>query len=86
MTNNFSLSAFTITELYRCRWQIELFFRWIRQHLRVKHILDNCPNALHTQLWIVVSVYVLIAIVRKERKIQWCPRDGHHVWNGTALR
>jgi len=65
LTNNFALPAFTITELYRCRWQVELFFKWIKQHLRIKSFFGTSENAVKTQVWIAVSVYVLVAIVRK---------------------
>ena len=65
LTNNFILPAFTITELYRCRWQVELFFKWIKQHLRIKAFYGTSDNAVKTQIWIAVSVYVLVAIVRK---------------------
>lgn len=65
LTNNFALPALTITELYRCRWQIELFFKWIKQHLRIKAFFGTTENAVKTQIWIAVSVYVLIAIVKK---------------------
>src|SRR4249919_961822 len=65
LTNNFTLPAFTITELYRCRWQVELFFKWIKQHLRIKSFFGTSENAVKTQAWIAVSVYVLVAIVRK---------------------
>jgi IS4 transposase len=59
------LPAFTITELYRCRWQVELFFKWIKQHLRIKVFFGTSENAVKTQIWIAVSVYVLVAIVKK---------------------
>ncbi|HET9786219.1 MAG TPA: IS4 family transposase [Pyrinomonadaceae bacterium] len=65
LTNNFMLPALTITQLYRCRWQIELFFKWIKQHLRIKAFFGTTENAVKTQIWIAVSVYVLIAIVKK---------------------
>src|SRR6266704_4010858 len=65
LTNNFILPAFTITELYRCRWQVELFFKWIKQHLRIKVFYGTSDNAVKTQICIAVSVYVLVAIVRK---------------------
>jgi len=68
LTNNFSLPAITITELYRCRWQIELFFKWIKQHLRIKTFLGTSSNAVKTQIWIAISVYVLVAIVKKQLK------------------
>lgn len=66
LTNNFLLPAFTITELYKGRWQIELFFKWIKQHLRIKAFYGTTENAVKTQLWIAVSVYVLVAIAKKE--------------------
>ena len=65
LTNNFALPAITITELYRCRWQVELFFKWIKQHLRIKVFFGTSENAVKTQIWIAVSVYVLAAIVKK---------------------
>jgi hypothetical protein len=65
LTNNFTLSALTITELYRCRWQVELFFKWIKQHLRIKAFFGTSENAVKAQIWIAVSVYVLVAIVKK---------------------
>ena len=65
LTNNFTLPAFTITERYRCRWQVELFFKWIKQHLRIKALFGTSENAVKSQLWIAVSVYVLVAIVKK---------------------
>src|SRR5206468_5455024 len=61
LTNNFELPSRTITDLYRCRWQIELFFKWIKQHLRIKSFFGNTENAVKTQIWIAVCVYVLIA-------------------------
>lgn len=65
LTNNFALPALTITELYRCRWQVELFFKWIKQHLRIKVFFGTSENAVKTQIWIAISVYVLVAIVKK---------------------
>jgi len=65
LTNNFALPAFTITELYRCRWQVELFFKWIKQHLRIKAFYGISENAVKSQIWIAVSAYVLVAIVKK---------------------
>jgi len=65
LTNNFHLSALTITQLYQCRWQVELFFKWIKQHLRIKKFYGISENAIKTQIWTAVSAYVLIAIVRK---------------------
>ena len=66
LTNNFNLPPLTIAELYRSRWQVELFFKWIKQHLRIKNFYGTSENALRTQIWIAISVYVLVAIVKKE--------------------
>jgi hypothetical protein len=65
LTNNFTLPALTIAQIYQSRWQVELFFRWIKQHLRIKAFYGTSENAVKTQIWIAVSVYVLVAIVRK---------------------
>jgi hypothetical protein len=65
LTNNFTLPALTIADLYRCRWQVELFFKWIKQHLRIKAFFGTSENAVKTQIWIAVSVYVLVAIIKK---------------------
>ena len=65
LTNNFVLPAITIADLYRCRWQVELFFKWIKQHLRIKAFYGTTENAVKTQIWIAISVYVLVAIVKK---------------------
>lgn len=65
LTNNFKLPAQTIADLYRCRWQVELFFKWIKQHLRIKAFYGTSENAVKTQIWIAVSIYVLVAIVKK---------------------
>ena len=65
LTNNFTLPALTIADLYRCRWQVELFFKWIKQHLRIKVFYGTSENAVKTQIWIAISVYVLVAIVKK---------------------
>jgi hypothetical protein len=65
LTNQFELSATTVGDLYRQRWQVEIFFKWIKQHLRIKAFFGTSPNAVKTQVWIAVSVYVLIAIIRK---------------------
>ena len=69
LTNNFVLTAITIADLYRCRWQVELFFKWIKQHLRIKVFFGTSENAVKTQIWIAVSVYVLVAIVKKRLKL-----------------
>ena len=65
LTNNFALPALTIAQTYKCRWQVELFFRWIKQHLRIKSFFGTSANAVRTQIWIAVSTYLLVAIVRK---------------------
>ena len=65
LTNNFRLPALTIAQLYRCRWQVELFFKWIKQYLRIKAFFGTSVNAVKTQMWIAISVYVLVAIVKK---------------------
>jgi IS4 transposase len=65
LTNNFALDALTIAKLYKYRWQVELFFKWIKQHLRIKAFFGTSENAVKSQIWIAVSVYVLVAIVKK---------------------
>jgi hypothetical protein len=65
LTNNFQLPALTVAKLYRCRWQVELFFRWLKQHLRIKAFFGTSENAVITQIWIAISVYVLVAIMKK---------------------
>ena len=70
LTNNFVLPALTIAQIYRCRWQVELFFKWIKQHLRIKAFFGTSENAVKTQIWIAVSVYVLVAIVRKKQGLE----------------
>jgi hypothetical protein len=70
LTNNFTLPALTIAELYKSRWQVELFFKWIKQHLRIKTFFGTSVNAVKTQVWIAVCVYVLVAIVKKQLKSQ----------------
>lgn len=69
LTNNFALPAIVIAKLYKCRWQVELFFKWIKQHLRIKAFYGTSENALKTQIWIAISVYVLVAIVKKRLKL-----------------
>jgi len=69
LTNNFTLPAQVIAELYKCRWQVELFFKWIKQHLRIKAFYGTTENAVKTQIWIAISVYVLVAIVKKRLKL-----------------
>jgi transposase len=69
LTNNFMLDAMVIAQLYKCRWQIELFFKWIKQHLHIKAFFGTLQNAVKTQIWIAVSIYVLIAIIKKELQL-----------------
>jgi len=69
LTNNFTLSALTIAQLFQCRWQIEIFFKWIKQHLRIKAFYGTTENAVKTQIWIAITVYVLVAIIKKQLKI-----------------
>ena len=69
LTNNSVLAALTVAKLYKSRWQVELFFKWIKQHLRIKAFYGTSDNAVKTQIWIAISVYVLVAIVKKELKI-----------------
>jgi len=70
LTNNFTLPPLTVAQLYRSRWQVELFFKWIKQHLRIKKFYGTSANALKTQIWIAISVYVLVAIVKKQLKLE----------------
>ncbi|HME68272.1 MAG TPA: transposase, partial [Myxococcota bacterium] len=70
LTNHGLLPALTICALYKSRWQVELFFKWVKQHLRIKRFCGTSPNAVKTQVWIAVSVYVLVAIVKKELQLQ----------------
>ena len=69
LTNNTTLPALTIAALYKSRWQVELFFKWIKQHLRIKRFYGTSENAVKTQNWIAVSVYVLVAIIRKKLQL-----------------
>jgi len=70
LTNDFNLPPLTVAALYRKRWQIELFFKWIKQHLRIKRFLGTSPNAVKTQIWIAVATYVLIAIIKKQLRLK----------------
>jgi transposase len=70
LTNNFMLPPLIIAQLYRCRWQVELFFKWIKQHLRIKAFYGTSENAIKTQIWIAISIYVLVAILKKELNLQ----------------
>jgi len=70
LTNNFALPALTIAQIYKARWQVKLFFKWIKQHLRIKAFYGTSENAVKTQIWIAVSVYVLVAIIRKRLAVE----------------
>jgi hypothetical protein len=70
LTNNFHLPALVIVQLYKCRWQVELFFKWIKQHLRIKAFFGTSENAVKTQIWIAIAVYVLVAIVKKRLRLE----------------
>jgi hypothetical protein len=70
LTNNFELPALTIARLYKCRWQVELFFKWIKQHLRIKAFFGTSENAVKTQIWIAIGVYVLVAIIKKRLGVE----------------
>ena len=70
LTNNFSLDALTIAHLYKSRWKVELFFKWIKQHLRIKSFFGTSENAVKTQVWIAISIYVLVAIVKKKMRLE----------------
>jgi IS4 transposase len=70
LTNNFTIPALTVAEFYKWRWKIELFFKWIKQHLRIKSFYGTSENAIKTQIWIAISIYVLIAIVKKRLNLQ----------------
>ena len=70
LTNQFALPALTICALYKCRWQVELFFKWIKQHLRIKRFYGTSENAVRTQIWIAISVYVLVAIINKQLRLE----------------
>jgi IS4 transposase len=90
LTNNFHLPALTIAQLYRKRWQVELFFRWIKQHLRIKAFYGTSENAVKTQAWVAVSVYVLVAIVKKQLALDLSLYDilqilGMTIFNKTPI-
>jgi hypothetical protein len=82
LTNNFALPALTIARLYKSRWQVELFFKWIKQHLRIKAFYGTNANAVKTQVWIAISVYVLVAIVKKELRLE---RSLHEILQVLSL-
>ena len=82
LTNNFELPALTIAQLYHSRWRIELFFKWIKQHLRIKAFYGTSPNAVKTQVWVAISIYVLVAIVKKELRSE---RSLAEIWQILGL-
>lgn len=82
ITNNFSLSAQTIADIYKARWQVELFFKWIKQHLRIKTFFGTSENAVKTQIWIAITVYLLVAIIKKELKL---PNSMHSMFQLLSL-
>jgi len=79
LSNNFNVPALTIPDLYRCRWRVELFFKWIKQNLCFKRFYGNTTNAVQSQIWIAVCIYVLIMIVRKELQLNLSPTEIHRV-------
>ncbi len=85
LTNNFMIPAQTIAKFYKCRWQIEIFFKWIKQHLRIKLFYGTSENAVKTQIWIAVSVYVLIAIIKKRFDPQLCFYTILQIFSVTAF-
>jgi IS4 transposase len=70
LSNNFLIPALTVAQLYKCRWQVELFFRWVKQHLRIKAFYGTSPNAVRTQIWIAIAAYVLVAIIKKRLQLE----------------
>ena len=85
LTNNFTLPAKTIADLYKSRWQIELFFKWIKGHLHLRRFWGNSINAVKTQIWIAVSVYVLMAIVKKQTKTVLSLHAIHQILSGNVF-
>ena len=86
LTNNFTLPALTIALIYKSRWQVELFFKWIKQHLRIKAFYGTSENAVKTQIWVAVSVYVLVAIVRKRLALEAEPLPNSTDFECDAFR
>jgi len=70
LTNNFDIPVLTVAELYRNRWRVELFFKWIKQPLKIKAFFGTSPNAVKTQIWIAISIYVMVAMIRKMEKVE----------------
>jgi len=82
LTNNLEIPALTVAKLYKSRWQIELFFKWIKGHLRIKHYFGTSPNAVKTQIWIAVAVYLMVAILHKQLQL---PGRLHRTWLARPL-
>ncbi|MEN6307089.1 MAG: DUF4372 domain-containing protein [Anaerohalosphaeraceae bacterium] len=82
LTNHFQLDALTVCQIYELRWQIELFFKWIKQHLRIKSFFGTSVNAVKTQVWIAISIYVLVAIIKEELKLE---RSLHEILQITSI-
>jgi hypothetical protein len=85
LTNNFQLAAVTIARLYRCRWQVELFFKWIKQNLRIKRFLGLSPNAVKTQIWVATSIYLIVAILKKRLVIERPLSEIHQILSVTLF-
>ena len=82
LTNNLEIPALTVAKLYKNRWQIELFFKWIKGHLRIKHYFGTSPDAVKTQIWIAVAVYLMVAILHKQLQL---PGRLHRTWLARPL-
>ena len=85
LTNNFLLSSFIVAQLYQQRWKIELFFKWIKQHLRIKAFFGTSENAVKTQIWIAITIYVLVAVIKKRLKINTSPYTMLQIFSVTAF-
>jgi len=85
LTNNFSLSAYTITQIYKARWQIELFFKWIKQNLKIKSFLGTSKNAVLTQIWVAMCYYLLLAYIKYQRKYSYSLLELSRMFSETAL-
>ncbi len=85
LTNNFTLPALTIAQLYKARWRVELFFKWIKQNLRIKTFYGTSSNAVKTQIWIAISVYVLVAIVKKQLALNRSLSEILHILSVTLF-
>ena len=86
LTNSFTLPALTIAHLYKCRWRVELFFKWIKQYLRIKAFLGTSQNAVKTRIWIAISVNLLVAILNRSRNARRTATDRSGQWRGCPQR